>query len=113
MRTPGSWCATPAEICTWCGTRREGANYLVRYAISSNNGATWTQSDVYTSPFETYHPAIAIGPADLYVAFPSRSSASAPYQVLFTSKPLTGGSWATPTPADQRQLQRRAARYLL
>jgi thermitase len=75
----------------------EASLYRIRYAISTDNGSTWTlQPDVFNSPYETYHPALAADNTYLYVAIPSRGNASAPYQILFTRKLLSGGSWSSP-----------------
>jgi hypothetical protein len=75
----------------------EGSLYRIRYATSVDNGNSWDlQSDVFSSPYETYHPALAADDTYLYVAIPSRVSAGSPYQILFTRKPLTGGSWSSP-----------------
>lgn len=75
---------------------QEGALYRIRHATSVDNGANWTpQSDVYNSPLETYHPALAADNQFLYVAIPRRSAPGAPYQIIFTRKTLTGGSWST------------------
>ena len=74
-----------------------GSLYRIRYATSVDNGVTWIfQPDVFSSSYETYHPALAADNTYLYVAIPSRANASAPYQILFTRKPLAGGTWSTP-----------------
>jgi len=75
----------------------EGSLYRIRYATSIDNGNSWDmQPDVFSSPYETYHPALAADGTYLYVAIPSRGNANTPYQILFTRKPLTGGSWSSP-----------------
>ena len=79
---------------------KDGSTYRVRYATSTDNGVSWTlQPDVFSSTLETYHPALAIDDTNLYVAFPSKT-ASTPtyYQILFSRKPLVGGSWSAPVP---------------
>ena len=75
----------------------DSSGYRIRYATSNDNGVSWAfQSDVFNSPYETYHPALAIDDEFLYVAIPSRGSDSTPYQILFTRKPVSGGSWSSP-----------------
>ena len=75
----------------------EGSLYRIRYATSVDNGDTWIlQPDVFNSPYETYHPALAADDTYLYVAIPSRVNAGSPYQIFFTRKPLTGGTWSSP-----------------
>ncbi|HZM25447.1 MAG TPA: S8 family peptidase [Anaerolineales bacterium] len=74
----------------------EGSLYRIRYATSTDNGNSWiVQPDVFSSPYETYHPALAADDTYLYVAIPSRPNAGSPYRILFTRKPLTGGAWST------------------
>ena len=74
---------------------QDGNLYRIRYATSSDNGAHWDpQEDVYSNPLETYHSALAADAQNLYVAIPRRSAAGAPYQILFTQKPLASGSWS-------------------
>jgi thermitase len=74
----------------------DGSLYRVRYATSSDNGASWDlQPDVFSSPYETYHSALAADSSYLYVAIPSRQGVGLPYQILFTRKPLVGGVWST------------------
>jgi hypothetical protein len=78
---------------------KDGDQYRVRHAISQDDGASWQiQPDVFSSAFETYHPALAVGNGYIYVAFPSKTgpSASSYYQILFSRKPLSGGSWSAP-----------------
>lgn len=75
----------------------EGSLYRIRYATSIDDGSSWVvQPDVFSSPYETYHPALAADDTYLYVAIPSRVNAGSPYQILFTRKPLTGGTWSPP-----------------
>jgi len=74
----------------------EGSLYRIRYATSIDNGNSWDlQPDVFSSPYETFHPALAADDTYLYVAIPSRVNAGSPYQILFTRKPLTGGTWSS------------------
>jgi thermitase len=78
---------------------QEGSFYSIRYATSTDQGATWNlQPDVTSSSLETYHPALAVDGSYLYVAFPQKisTSADASYQILFTRKPLSGGGWSAP-----------------
>lgn len=78
---------------------KDGSSYRIRYATSTDNGVSWSlQPDVFSSPFETYHPALAMDDLYLYVAIPSKVSSSPDsfYQILFTRKLLAGGSWAPP-----------------
>ena len=75
----------------------DSSGYRIRYATSSDNGNTWgLQPDVFNSPYETYHPALATDGNYLYAAIPSRAGASTPYRILFTRKPVSGGSWSSP-----------------
>lgn len=77
---------------------KTATEYLVRYATSADDGATWNQAEnIFSSSAETYHPAIALDKNNLYVVFPSRFESSN-YRVLFTSKPVAGGSWSEPIP---------------
>ena len=74
-----------------------GSLYRTRYATSSDNGNNWImQPDVFSSAYETYHPALAADNTYLYAAIPSRGNAGTPYQILFTRKLLTGGTWSAP-----------------
>ena len=78
---------------------QEGSLYRIRYATSSDQGATWNlQPDVTSSSLETYHPALAVDGSYLYVAFPQKTDAStgAYYRILFTRKTLGGGNWSAP-----------------
>lgn len=76
---------------------QEGPLFRIRYATSSDNGASWDlQPDVFSSENETYHSALAADSGYLYVAIPSRGGAGQPYQILFTRKPLSSGTWSTP-----------------
>jgi thermitase len=73
----------------------EGSLYRIRYATSSDNGASWDlQPDVFSSSYESYHPALAIDDNNLYVVIPSRLGVDLPYQILFTRKSLAGGEWS-------------------
>lgn len=73
-------------------------SYMIQYAQSQDDGATWSAADtIFSSSAETYHPAIALDRDNLFVVFPSLDGASA-YQIYFTSKPVSGGSWSEPTP---------------
>jgi len=75
---------------------QDGNTYRIRHATSIDNGARWDlQDDVYSHTLETYHSALTADAQNLYVAIPRRSAAGAPYQIFFTKKPLTGGSWST------------------
>jgi hypothetical protein len=75
----------------------EGALYRIRYATSVDDGTSWDfQPDVFSSPYETYHPALTADDTYLYVAIPSRPGAGLPYKILFTRKPLAGGEWSSP-----------------
>jgi len=74
----------------------DGSLYRIRYATSDNNGVSWNQQpDVFSSPYESYHPALAIDESNLYVVIPSRLGVNLPYQVVFTHKPLAGGDWSS------------------
>ena len=74
---------------------QEGNLYRIRYATSSDEGSSWDlQPDVYSSPQETYHSALAADGDNLYVAIPRRSAVGAPYQILFAWKPIDSGSWS-------------------
>ncbi|HLE14791.1 MAG TPA: S8 family serine peptidase [Anaerolineales bacterium] len=78
---------------------KDGDQYRVRYATSQDDGASWDiQPDVYSSAFETYHPAMTVDGGYVYAAFPSKTgpSASSYYQILFSRKPLAGGAWSPP-----------------
>lgn len=69
--------------------------YRIHYATSIDDGNNWVmQPDVFSSPYESYHPALAADDDFLYVAIPSRIGAGLPYQILFTRKPLAEGSWS-------------------
>src|SRR3990172_4382205 len=75
---------------------QDGSLYRIRYATSIDNGENWAlQPDVFSSPYETYHPALAADGDYLYVAVPSRAGANSPYQILFTRKPLSGETWSS------------------
>jgi thermitase len=75
----------------------DGDDYRVLYATSMDGGDTWSAPQVvFSSPEETYHPALAVDGANVYIAFPSKHG-GALYQTFFTSRPLSGGSW---TPAQ-------------
>ena len=77
---------------------KEDGSYLVQYASSSDDGATWSEPDnIFSSAEETYHPAITVDKNNLYVVFPSLWGASN-YRVFFTTKPVSGGAWSDPTP---------------
>ncbi|HMD81624.1 MAG TPA: S8 family serine peptidase, partial [Anaerolineales bacterium] len=72
-----------------------GSSYRIRYATSADDGTSWImQPDIFSSPYETYHPALAADAANLYVAIPSRTNAASPYQILFTRKPIATGAWS-------------------
>jgi VCBS repeat-containing protein len=72
-----------------------GTNYQVLYTTSSD-GVDWaTPEVVFESADETYHVALAMDDANIYVAFPSLHG-STTYQVFFSSKPIGGTTW---TPA--------------
>ena len=74
----------------------EGSLYRIRYATSIDNGNSWDlHPDLFSSPYETYHPALAADDTYLYVAIPSRPNAGSPYRILFTRKPLAGGDWSS------------------
>jgi thermitase len=78
----------------WHG--REGTQYRVLYATSSDGGTTWTAPEtVFASSAETYHPAIAVDANFVYVAFPSKAGGSL-YQIYLARKPLSGGTWSSP-----------------
>jgi thermitase len=75
----------------------DGSLYRIRYATSSDDGNSWDlQPDVFSSPYESYHSALAADDTYLYVVIPSRVNVGQPYQILFTRKPLAGGVWSTP-----------------
>ncbi len=75
----------------------DGTLYRIRYATSSDDGATWTiQPDAFNSPYETYHPALAADADNLYLVIPSRSGVDLPYQIIYVHKPLAGGEWSAP-----------------
>ena len=81
----------------WHTQDRNG--YRIQYATSSDDGTTWAvQPDVFSSPFETYHPALATDGSYLFAAIPSKTGASTDslYAILFTRKALKGSSWSTP-----------------
>jgi subtilisin family serine protease len=74
----------------------DGSLYRIRHATSSDDGSSWDlQDDVFSSPNETYHPALATDDQYLFVAMPSRTGPDTnfPYEILFTRKLLEGGSW--------------------
>jgi PKD repeat protein len=76
---------------------KEGTAYKIRYATSSDNGINWNlEPDVYSSQFETYHPAIATDGQNLFLAFPTRSDVDQPYQIKFTRRTLPDGDWIQP-----------------
>ncbi len=75
---------------------QEGAQYRVLYAASGDGGVTWSAPQVvFESSAETYQPAMTIDSNYVYLAFPSKAGA-VNYQVLFTRRALSGGSWAAP-----------------
>ena len=50
-------------------TKEQGPNYRIRYANSTDNGATWNlMPDAYSSANETYHPALATDGEYLFAA---------------------------------------------
>jgi PKD repeat protein len=76
---------------------QEGSNFRIRHATSINDGSSWNlEDDVFSSPLETYHPALATDGQNLFVAIPSRIDVDQPYQILFTQKPVSTGSWSQP-----------------
>ena len=82
-------------------TKEQGPNYRIRYANSTDDGATWNlQEDVFSSPNETYHPALATDGQYLFAAIPSKTGpeANTYYQILFTRKQLPDGDWETAVP---------------
>jgi subtilisin family serine protease len=83
----------------WVWHDQGDGQYKVLYATSSDDGKTWTSPEVvFSSPAETYHPALAVDDAHVYVAFPTMQGLSA-YGVLFATKDLAGGTWAvSPSP---------------
>jgi hypothetical protein len=89
----------PTGILHWVWHSREGGQYQVQYATSSDGGANWSAPEVvFASGDETYHPALALGEDRVYVVFPSKDDSVA-YRTLFTWKPLSGGSWpSSPLP---------------
>jgi thermitase len=83
----------PTGTLHWVWHSREGGQYQVLYATSSDDGANWTEPEVvFASSDETYHPALALGEDRVYVAFPSKHD-STTYRTFFTWKALSGGSW--------------------
>jgi subtilisin family serine protease len=82
-------------------TKEEGPNYRIRYANSTDDGATWNlQPDVFSSPNETYHSALATDGEYLFAAIPSKTGPEpeALYQILFTRKLLPDGDWEAAVP---------------
>jgi hypothetical protein len=77
---------------------QNNTQYQVNYATSNDGGATWSSPEiVFSSPDETYHPAIAVDEANIYVAFPSKSGAGpSHYRVYVMSKPFGSESWQGP-----------------
>jgi thermitase len=78
----------------WVWHTQEDGQYQVLYATSEDGGQTWTTPPevVFSSSAETYHPALAVDDAHVYVAFPSKHG-SATYRVFFASKALDSGTW--------------------
>jgi len=75
---------------------RDGEQYRVLYATSSDGGVTWIGPDiVFESSAETYHPALAVDETTIYVAFPTKHNSSR-YRIFFRRKPLSGGTWSPP-----------------
>jgi thermitase len=82
-------------------TKEEGPNYRIRYANSTDEGVTWNlMADVFSSPNETYHPALATDGEYLFAAIPSKTGPeeNAFYQILFTRKLLSDGEWEAAIP---------------
>ncbi len=80
----------------WHG--KDSGQYRVLYATSNDGGVSWSSPQViFASSAETFHPALAVGGGDVYVAFPSKDG-SANYQVFFTRRSLSGGDWSAPVP---------------
>jgi PKD repeat protein len=76
----------------------DGGQYRVLYATSGDGGASWSSPEVvFASSAETYHPALAIGGGNVYVALPSKHGSSR-YRVFVTSKALTDDGWPAATP---------------
>jgi len=79
---------------TWHGG--EGGQYRVLYAVSSDDGASWSAPEVvFASSAETYHPSLGVDGNYVYLVFPSKDGA-ANYQIFFTRKALAGGAWSPP-----------------
>ena len=78
----------------WHG--RDGAQFRILYAISTDDGLTWSAPQVvFSSSAETFHPALVLNGSNVSIAFPSKEGSSS-YRVFFTQKPLSGGSWSPP-----------------
>ena len=80
----------------WHG--REGSQYQVRYATSSDDGMTWSVPQVvFASTAETYHPSLAVDDTNVYVVFPSKEGATL-FQTFLTNKSLSGETWSPSVP---------------
>ncbi|HSR33108.1 MAG TPA: sialidase family protein, partial [Anaerolineae bacterium] len=78
--------------------RQDGDQYQVVYASSTDDGLTWSSAEmVFTSPEETYQPALALDGSHLHLAFASLQD-SARYRVWFSRRPVAGGTWSEPVP---------------
>jgi len=75
---------------------QEDGEYKIQYASSTDDGSSWSPREtIFSTPAESYHPAIAVDNEDIYVVFPTLSGASN-YQIAFSKKPVSGGSWTYP-----------------
>ncbi|HSG24548.1 MAG TPA: S8 family serine peptidase, partial [Anaerolineales bacterium] len=75
---------------------QEGGEYKIQYASSTDDGSSWSPREtVFSTPAETYHPAIAVDNENIYVVYPTKSGVQY-YQVGFSQKPISGGTWSNP-----------------